>query len=76
MGVKGLWLGFCIACILLDLGFSLIIICPNWEKIAIEMKIAIESGREIKSPGIDNARKYYFTPKSSIHDISQNSYYH
>ena len=34
MGVKGLWLGFSIACIILDAGFVVIIECPNWSKIA------------------------------------------
>jgi len=34
MGVKGLWLGFSIACIILDTGFVMIIECPNWTKIA------------------------------------------
>lgn len=30
MGITGLWLGFSIACIILDGGFALIISCPNW----------------------------------------------
>jgi len=30
MGVKGLWLGFSIACIILDAGFAVIIECPTW----------------------------------------------
>ena len=33
-GVYGLWLGFSIACIILDLGFLMIIECPNWTKLA------------------------------------------
>jgi hypothetical protein len=36
--VKGLWLGYSIACIILDLGFAAIISCPSWEKIAIKMR--------------------------------------
>lgn len=38
MGVKGLWLGFSICCIILDLGFWAIIACPSWEKIAEKMR--------------------------------------
>ena len=34
MGITGLWLGFSIACIILDIGFGMIISCPNWYKIA------------------------------------------
>ena len=33
-GVYGLWLGFSIACIVLDFGFLCIIECPNWGRIA------------------------------------------
>ena len=34
LGVFGLWLGFSIACIVLDLGFLMIIECPSWTKIS------------------------------------------
>lgn len=37
MGVYGLWLGFAIACILLDIGLFFICECPNWSKIARKM---------------------------------------
>jgi MATE family multidrug resistance protein len=37
MGLAGLWLGFSIACIILDVGFAMIISCPNWEKISRKM---------------------------------------
>jgi MATE family multidrug resistance protein len=30
MGIAGLWGGFTIACIILDIGFAMIISCPNW----------------------------------------------
>lgn len=33
MGIVGLWLGYSIACIILDIGFAFIIMCPNWTKI-------------------------------------------
>lgn len=38
MGIAGLWLGFSIACIILDTGFALIIGCPDWNKIAKDMR--------------------------------------
>jgi len=34
MGIQGLWLGFSIACIVLDIGFAFIIIVPNWQEIS------------------------------------------
>ena len=42
MGVNGLWLGFSIACIVLDIGFVLIVECPNWSKIAADMQSRID----------------------------------
>jgi MATE family multidrug resistance protein len=30
LGVPGLWLGFSIACVILDIGFAFIIGCPDW----------------------------------------------
>ena len=44
MGITGLWLGFSIACIILDIGFAMIISCPNWNKIHLTMKAKIEAG--------------------------------
>ena len=41
MGVKGLWFGFSIACIVLDLGFWAIIACCDWKSIADNMKLKI-----------------------------------
>jgi hypothetical protein len=37
LGVTGLWAGFTIACIILDIGFAFIIGCPNWSNIAREV---------------------------------------
>ena len=37
MGVKGLWLGFSVACIVLDVGLTLIIECADWAKVAKDM---------------------------------------
>ena len=42
LGVYGLWLGFSIACIILDLGFLFIIECPDWNRIAQEMQNKID----------------------------------
>ena len=30
LGIKGLWLGYTIACIILDAGFAVIILKPDW----------------------------------------------
>jgi hypothetical protein len=38
MGIAGLWFGYSIACIILDLGFGCIILCPNWKKIGMKMQ--------------------------------------
>ena len=40
--VKGLWLGYSLACIILDLGFAVIISCPSWEKITVKMRQSME----------------------------------
>ena len=37
MGVYGLWLGFSVACIVLDIGLAVIIECCDWEKVAKDM---------------------------------------
>lgn len=42
-GVAGLWAGFTIACIVLDIGFFFIIACANWEKIAEVSAAKIEA---------------------------------
>lgn len=42
LGVKGLWLGYSICCVILDLGFAVIIGYPSWEKIAIKMRMSME----------------------------------
>ena len=48
MGVYGLWLGFSIACIILDLGFLVIIEYPDWNRIATEMQQKIDKERIAK----------------------------
>ena len=42
LGVYGLWLGFSIACIILDIGFACIIECPDWYRISKEMQKNID----------------------------------
>ena len=37
-----MWLGFSIACIILDIGFVFIIECPDWKKIAEQMQDTID----------------------------------
>ena len=48
-GVYGLWEGFAIATIILDLGYLFIIECPNWSKISekIQKKIDKEKVKQI-----------------------------
>ena len=48
MGVYGLWLGFSIATIILDLGFLVIIEYPDWNRIASEMQQKIDKERIAK----------------------------
>lgn len=49
MGIAGLWFGYSIACIILDLGFAVIILCPNWDKIAMKIQKEMEENKS-KSP--------------------------
>ena len=48
MGVKGLWLGFAVCCILLDAGLQCIIECPDWHKIARKMQEQIDKTQKSK----------------------------
>ena len=38
VGIKGLWIGFTIASLVLDIGFWVIIYCGDWNKIVERMK--------------------------------------
>uniref|UniRef100_A0A7S3CJI4 Multidrug and toxin extrusion protein n=1 Tax=Strombidium rassoulzadegani TaxID=1082188 RepID=A0A7S3CJI4_9SPIT len=69
MGIAGLWSGFSIACIILDVGFAMIISCPNWHEIAQKMRKAIEQGRP-QTPEASNYRKNYM-PKVRSSDHGQ-----
>jgi hypothetical protein len=52
LGVKGLWLGYSICCVILDIGFGVIIIWPSWEKIAIIMRQNMEDEAIQQSPNL------------------------
>ena len=63
MGIAGLWLGFTIACVILDIGFAMIISCPNWQKISEQARAQIkEKGDLSRTPEVRNLRKT-LTPK-------------
>jgi len=47
-GVCGLWLGFAIACVVLDMGYLCIIECPDWRKISERMQQKIDKERMSK----------------------------
>lgn len=49
MGVKGLWLGFTMACVILDAGFWAIISCPDWNEIS--RKIRLQVAEEARKTG-------------------------
>ena len=67
MGIQGLWLGFSIACIILDIGFAMIISCPNWTEIAAKMRQQIEAG-QCFTPEVSSyrARLYSHQKEESI----------
>ena len=48
MGVSGLWLGFAIASVILDLGFYFIIRCTNWARVAYDMTKRMDKEEEVK----------------------------
>ena len=45
-GVFGLWLGFSIACIVLDTGFLFIIECPDWNKLSAKIQLQIDKEKK------------------------------
>jgi MATE family multidrug resistance protein len=63
MDLAGLWLGFAIACIILDAGFAMIISCPNWSAIASKMRAQLEAGKAMQTPEASNYRRN-FMPRS------------
>jgi MATE family multidrug resistance protein len=66
MGIQGLWLGMTIACVILDIGFAMIISCPDWQKIANTMRENIEAGKIPKTPEVQNfaENKEKYTPNA------------
>jgi hypothetical protein len=42
MGLKGLWLGYTICTVVLDFGFAIIIMYPDWQKIAVKLRKSME----------------------------------
>lgn len=68
MGIVGLWLGYSIACVILDIGFAFIITCPDWTRIGEQMRIRLEEGREVPPSPMVAVRKALSqsnTPKSN-----------
>lgn len=64
MGIAGLWLGFTIACIILDIGFAMIISCPNWQKISDKARMQIKDKGDLsRTPEVRNLRRE-MTPKN------------
>jgi MATE family multidrug resistance protein len=53
-GVAGLWAGFTIACIVLDIGFAFIITCCNWNEIAEKSHAKMEEEERKRIAAIEN----------------------
>lgn len=65
MGIAGLWLGFTIACIVLDIGFAMIIGCPDWQEISRKVRqINTKQDPEITMTPEVRHLKRVLTPKS------------
>lgn len=58
MELQGLWLGFAIACVALDTGFTFIIMCPNWTKIAEKMRENLDNGKAVRTSEVESYRNY------------------
>jgi MATE family multidrug resistance protein len=63
MYIKGLWLGFSIACVVLDVGFAVIIGWPSWQKIADKFHQSLEKEREDACESLADTK----SPISVIH---------
>ena len=59
MGIMGLWLGFTIACVILDIGFAMIISCPDWYKIADDVRAQLATNQHPATNAIRNFQKKY-----------------
>ena len=56
MGIVGLWLGYSIACIILDIGFAFIITCPDWGRIGEQMRERLEQGQDAPTTPMRSVR--------------------
>lgn len=54
-GIMGLWAGFTIACVILDVGLFMIIYIPDWHKISEKVKEALMASQH----NATNAVSYY-----------------
>ena len=59
MGIMGLWLGFTIACVILDIGFAMIISCPDWYKIADDVRAQLATNQHPATNAIRNFQQKY-----------------
>ena len=75
MDIAGLWLGFAIACIILDVGFAMIISCPNWTNIANNMRAAIEAGKAMMTPEASNYKRNFLNKSRSSHSQGKGGAY-
>lgn len=75
MGIKGLWLGMTIGCIILDAGFWAIIQCPDWNKIAEDMaaKIAAEKAEAAAQGRVKDDALCNRTPESQRYAKDQSN---
>ena len=77
-GIMGLWAGFTIACVILDIGLFVIIYAPDWYKISEQVKEALKANQH----NATNAVSYYranMTPggqrKSPFFELGQQRVY-
>ena len=58
-GIVGLWFGFSIACIILDIGFFFIIYLPDWYAIADKQIKDLADGKVSATGSVALARSFY-----------------
>ena len=58
-GVIGLWYGFTIAEIVMDIGYMMICECPDWDKIAQEMQARIDKENTRKETSLEHTGASY-----------------
>ena len=62
-GIMGLWAGFTIACVILDIGLFMIIYCPDWQKISDNVKDALKASQHAATNAVADYRVNY-TPEN------------